>query len=322
MRKGRPLKPWIILSRRGQYSFIGLAIIAVVGSSARPTLQARQKEKAEETSVEQGRDDKAVQDFVSVYRLAPGQNLKRIEPPRSSGAAIWWNRKFGKNAGTGPEQYAVMMFRFRDPNHLENFAGLFGSATEGYPIRNIPDAIGMDVDPAEIDGDRELLKTTVTGDWVFREGVPAERMASSLESVLQRALRRRIKIAFRQVERDVVVARGRYRNSPLPGRSHNQIDLYGKQLVKDANTISSDGDFPAFLKQVGGFIRRPVVDEVEARPKEPISWFHHVRSPFTERMRREDHDEAGVLEHLHEQTGLTFTREMKPVRVLFIERAE
>jgi hypothetical protein len=295
----------------------------VVGSSARPTLQARQKEKAGETPGAQARDDdKAVQDFVSVYRLAPGQNLKRIEPHRSSGAAIWWNRKFGKNAGTGPEQYAVMMFRFRDPDHLENYAGMFGAETQGYPIRNIPGAIGMNVDPAEIDGDRELLKTTVTGDWVFREGVPPERMAGSLESTLQRALRLRIKIAFRQVARDVVVARGRYRYTPLSGRSHNQIDLYGKQLVKDANAGSSTGDFPTFLKQVGGFIGRPVVDEVEAPPKEPISWFHHVRSPFTERMRREDHDEAGVLEHLHEQTGLTFTREMKPVRVLFIERAE
>jgi hypothetical protein len=39
-------------------------------------------------------------------------------------------------------------------------------------------------------------------------------------------------------------------------------------------------------------------------------------------MQREDHDEALVLQHLQEQTGLTFTREKKPIRVLFIERAK
>jgi hypothetical protein len=38
-------------------------------------------------------------------------------------------------------------------------------------------------------------------------------------------------------------------------------------------------------------------------------------------MRREDHDEALVLQHLQEQTGLTFARERKPIRILFIERA-
>ena len=39
-------------------------------------------------------------------------------------------------------------------------------------------------------------------------------------------------------------------------------------------------------------------------------------------MNREDHDEALVLKHLSEQTELKFTREMKPIRVLFIERAK
>ena len=292
----------------------------MVGSSLRTTLQARQNDKGRERPGASGHnDDKAVQEFLRAYGLAPGQNLKRIEPPRSSGAAIWWKSKFGKNAGTGPEGYAVMIFRFRDPDHLENYAGLFGSDTQGYPMRNLPEAIGMDVDPAEIEGDRELLKTTVTGDWVFREGVPAERMAGSLQSILQRVLRLRIKLTFRQVVRDVVVARGRYRYAPLPGRSNNQIDLYGKQLVKDATAVSSD--FRRFLKQVGRFIGRPVVDEVTVPPIEPILCFQHVRSPFTEQMRLEDHDEASVLAHLHEQTGLSFSREMKPVRVLFIERA-
>ena len=55
-------------------------------------------------------------------------------------------------------------------------------------------------------------------------------------------------------------------------------------------------------------------------PAENIEWHYNARSPFTEQMRREDHDEALVLQHLHEQTGLTFTREKKPIRVLFVER--
>ena len=109
---------------------------------------------------------------------------------------------------------------------------------------------------------------------------------------------------------------------PLPGRSKNQVDLYGKQLVKNQYVPHSTEDLPTFLKGVGRFIGRPVVNEVEAGPTEAITWFSHVRSPFTEQMNREDHDEALVLKHLSEQTGLTFTREMKPIRILFIERAK
>lgn len=319
----------VILSRRARYGLIALAMTALVIPSIKGTLQVgqntRDRKDAQDKDLAgaQGEaDDTALQDFLRAYRLAAGQNLKRIEPPRPIGAAVWWKRKFAANGGTGPQGFGAMVFRYGDPDHLENYGGLFGPATQGYPVRNLPEAIGMDVDPAEIEGDPALLQSTVTGDWIFREGVPPVRMVDSLESILQRGLRLRIRLTFRQVERDVVVARGQYHYLPLPGRSKNEIDLYGHQLVKNKNATSGTGDLPNFLKSVGGFIGRPVVNEVETPPKEPISWFNHVRSPFTERMRQEDHDEALVLQHIQEQTGLTFRREMKPIRVMFIERAE
>ena len=78
-------------------------------------------------------------------------------------------------------------------------------------------------------------------------------MAGSLQSILQRMLRRRIKLTFREVAPVMWWSRGRYRYTPLPGRSNNQIDLYGKQLVKDANAVSSD--FRRFLKRVGALYR-------------------------------------------------------------------
>ena len=80
------------------------------------------------------------------------------------------------------------------------------------------------------------------------------------------------------------------------------------------------GKFPTFLKWAGEWIDRPLVSDVEAPPTENIEWYYNARSPFTEQMQREDHDETLVLQHLHEQTGLTFTREKKPIRVLLFER--
>ena len=125
---------------------------------------------------------------------------------------------------------------------------------------------------------------------------------------------------FRSVERDVVVVRGRYRSSPLPARLRKAIDIYGKQIVKNSGAGGGSGDFPEFLQWVGDWVGRPVVNEVQAPPTF-VSWQLHAAQPIHRASAaREDHDEALVLEHLHEQTGLTFTREKKTIRILFVER--
>jgi hypothetical protein len=64
------------------------------------------------------------------------------------------------------------------------------------------------------------------------------------------------------------------------------------------------------------------MNEVETPPTEDVRWHDNARSPSTKEEQRADHDESLVLQHLREQTGLTFTRERKPMRVLFIERAK
>jgi hypothetical protein len=72
---------------------------------------------------------------------------------------------------------------------------------------------------------------------------------------------------------------------------------------------------------VGQWIGRPIVNEVESPPKANVRWHYNERDPSTERTRRGDGDETLVLQHLHEQTGLTFAREKMPIRILFVERA-
>ncbi len=216
-----------------------------------------------------------------------------------------------------------MVFGWSDPGRLKVRASLFdGDRTEGWTLRDLPRWMKLDIYPEQIEGDPQLLKTEVSGDWIVREGVPDEQIVLPLEAIVQRALRQRITMAFRQVERDVVVARGRYRYTPLVGRSDNQIEIYGKYLDDKGMGGGGSGEFPDFLRWVGAWIERPVLNEVEAPPKVNVGWHDNVRSPFTEKEHREDHDEALVLQHLHEQTGLTFTEERRPIRIRFIERAK
>jgi len=315
------------LSRRSRCGFLALAMLALVMPSLRGTPAGRQgsvdrqdAQDATKATPKVDTDEEALKEFLQIYRLVPGQDLKRIELPRPDGIRVHW-KKDHQGREDGLADLVAMTFQWRDPDQLQSWSHRYGQGN-GWSLRELPRYLDMDVYPTEIEGDPNLLKAEVSGDWIYRVGVPDERMAAALESILQRALRLRITVKFRLVERDVVVARGRYRHSPVARRSKNQVEIYGKQIVPNGGGAGGGtGKFPMFLKWVGEWIERPVVSEVEAPPKD-IEWFYNARSPFTEQMHREDHDEALVLQHLQEQTGLTFTREKKPIRVLFIERAK
>ncbi len=316
-----------ILSRRGRYGLFALAMIALVLPSLRGMPAAREgavdrQARADATTAtpKVDTDEQALKEFLQSYRLAPGQNLKRIEPPRPDGIRVYWKRKYPNSQKT-PDEVRSFTFGWSDPDELQVGWSLVGGSA-GFSIQKLPLVMNMDLFPVEIEGDPDLLNKAISGDWVFREGVPPEELVRPLEAILQRALRLRITLAFRQVEHDVVVVRGRYRSAPLVGRSHTAIEIYGKQLVENSAADRRSGKFPEFLRGVSEWIDRPVVNEVESPPTENVGWHYNARYPSTEQERRQDHDEASVLQHVREQTGLTFDREKKPIRVLFIERAK
>ena len=316
------------LARRGRDGLVVLATIALSipslgGRPAQPSVYSADLEQfkaIDDQDTPPKTEDKALEEFLQIYSLDPGQKLKHVPPPRPEGIAAYWKRTRPGFANR-PDQFPAMTFRWSDPDRLVAWA--MTSADAGFSLRDLPRYLEIDVHPTEIEGDPELLKTTVPGDWIYRTGTPGEQLVAALEARLQRILQKRITLKFRQVERDVVVVRGEYRYSPVTGRSKNQVEIYGKQIVPNGGGAGGgSGTFPEFLKWVGNWIERPVVSEVKTPPRESLEWYYNARSPFTEQMRREDHDEALVLHHLQEQTGLTYTRERKPIRVLFIERAK
>jgi len=273
-----------------------------------------------ETQESSKTEDQSLEDFLRIYRLDRDENLKHVPPPRPEGIRAYWKRERAGFANS-PDQFGAMTFRWRDPDRLVNWSMTSGDA--GFRVQDLPKYLEMDIFPFEIDGDPDLLKTAVAGDWIYRVGTPAEQLVKALEIRLQRTLRKRITLKLRTVEREVVVVRGQYRPSPVSGRAKDEIEIYGKQIVPGGGGAGGgSGTYSEFLKWVGEWIKRPVVSEVQTPPKNEFSWFYNARSPFTDQMRREDHDEPLVLQHLHEQTGLTFTRERKPIRILFIERAK
>ena len=266
-------------------------------------------------------DEPAAADFQRSYSLKPGEDLKLIPPPRPRGANAWLEKEKSHLAGR-LEEITAMTFGWRDPDRLKQWSAHFGGH-EGWPLRSIPRYLEMDLHEYEIAGNPELLKTPIRGDWVYREGVSDERKARALEGILKKTLDPKIVVEFRLVERDVVVVRGKYRYAPIGDRTNNQIEIYGKQIVKGGGGHGGgSGKFPEFLKWVGSWIETPVVSEVADPPNEMLSWSYNGRNPATAKERQEDHDETLVLKHLEEQTGLTYTIEHRDIRVLFVDKAK
>jgi hypothetical protein len=165
-------------------------------------------------------------------------------------------------------------------------------------------------------GPKSLLITPLPGDWVYREGITDETFVTELEPILRKEMKLPIHLEFREVPRDVYVAHGTWHLTPLadPRVAKGVVDIYGKELKFGRRAVNrGGGDFADFLRWVGEWIDAPVVSDV-AEPPKRVSWrlsgppfvFDRETSPF-------------VLHNIEVQTGLRFTKETRPVRMLFVE---
>jgi hypothetical protein len=299
---------FLLISRLGGQT--GAAVHGSIGLTQKPG----EAQKAAEPT------DRALEEFLQIYRLDPGEVLKHVPPPRPEGIREYWKRERPGFANR-PDQFGAMTFRWQEPGRLVNWS--MTSADAGFRVRDLPRYLEMDIYPLEIEGQRDLLNLQVAGDWIYRVGTPAERMVSALEIRLQRTLQKRITLRLQTVERDVVVVKGQYRPTSVAGRARDEVEIYAREIVPGGGGAGGgSGTYAEFLKWVGDWIERPIVSEVQPSPSNQFSWFYNARQRATETMRKEDHDEQLVLQHLHEQMGLAFTRERRPIRILFVERAK
>jgi hypothetical protein len=100
----------------------------------------------------------------------------------------------------------------------------------------------------------------------------------------------------------------------------DNVHIFGKSFVPSSGAGGGTGDFNEFLKSLGRWIKTPIINEVQQSPAREISWSYHQRSPFTDQMQKEDHDAEMVLGNISKQTNLKFTKQTRPVKILFVTR--
>ena len=248
--------------------------------------------------------------FDRRYALADGQNLKHVGPPYPPERSDYL---FYTSSNWRYESAASSVFVWD--------GRLRHSGTMG--VNRLEDVLGfvLKFRRGEFDGPAELLNMTVPGDWIIRLGVPKTDFLKPLETILADELKKPIRFTPREVEREVIVAKGRYQFHPLGDLPNERaVHLGTESLATDDGGGGGSGSLTEMLDWLGNRVSRLVIDETES-PNERVQWRDHLA-----RTRNEigADTEAGrallkrVLENVSKQTSLTLHQERRKVRMWFV----
>ena len=300
-------------------AFAGLLVAAFAGS-ATWAISPRSQEKGAKPAASQTDEEKALNACRKVYRLERDQVVKRVAPPFLPERMADAESRFPfLKENRQRRGFPLTLIYHETGGTLQNPSMSFGAQdAKGRQLIHLIEGVAG-IYAQDVEGPKELLETEVSGDFLVREEAPKAEVVAALERILWLECELKIKLTLREVERDVVVVRGKYKFKPRV-EGHDAIDLYGA-TVDEGGSGGGTGDFAMFLDWAGRFIEpsRRFVNEAEAAPKGEISWHLNARGAFTDDERRADHDPKLVLKHLEEQTGLTFNTETRKIRVLFVE---
>jgi hypothetical protein len=201
---------------------------------------------------------------------------------------------------------------------LRNWGMGFGSAT------TLDSVLGwvVQLKRFEYDGPEGLLDVDLPGDWIIRSEMPQEVKLGALEALIARELGRTIRFEKRTVDRQVIVATGRFNfHRPTGTYEGTSVHMYADDADPDEGAGGGMATSLAdFLQRLGDRVNMPVVDRTERIEDMEIPYRHHRSSRV---YREPDELERArklrlLLDHLTEQTELQFKVTTRPVEVWFV----
>jgi hypothetical protein len=255
-----------------------------------------------------------------VYALNAGEALRRVALPLPSA------------------HYEILrrLMPGREPEHIEagvivrwvnGKPAVWGRKSSSAPWYTVADLVRsfLDVPMWELEGDEKLRNLEIAGDFVVDRSAAKERFRAAIERVAGEALGWRVTLAFREVERPVVVLGRRWRYVPVPDRKGEEgppvLELYGAVSVAPVQPDDATEGTPGELANViSNHVGRRVVIEGSGIPPRLRVRRNEVGPGRLDGTATDD--AAMVLRHLEEQTGLQAVEQIRKVRRLVIAPGE
>ena len=149
------------------------------------------------------------------------------------------------------------------------------------------------------------------GDWIVRDDSPRNEQLRSLEEIIYAETNRAIRFEERTIEREVIVASGRYEFEPHPsGNYPNYIPLWNGRLHSSERTVDS---LAMLFGDIEREIKMKIVDETEPVEIATIryKWVKPDPEPTGDKI-------SALLDYLSETTSLQFKVERRPAQIWFV----
>ena len=253
--------------------------------------------------------------FEAAYSLKNGELLRYIPPPFIRERMTYYRTDETNQARAIPSGPDYVVFR-QSGSELRRASMGFG-----YKQHSLQQILGgyFNFWRYEFDDPDQLLNISLPGDWTIREDANREDLLAALEPIIQKAAGRRIHFEKRAVERDVIVAHGTAKDLDW----QTKVQIYAEKKVQGGDSGTSHGNLQGLVGAVGEPIGIYMINEaktVEPEPKGAASfgWDYYLDANSSKMGDRREELTDKVLKNVAEQTGLTFTRERRPVDVWFV----
>jgi hypothetical protein len=248
--------------------------------------------------------------FDRRYALADGQVLKRVAPPfpPERSESIFESQDWRHGAG--------YVHRFRYDGTLTDEGESGENARMG--LRELLRFL-VRLRSYEYEGPDDLLRREIAGDWIYRAGTSQRDLIAALGTILREELGLRITIEHREVEREVIVVRGRYQFRPLQSGDAGRVLNVFAEAVPSQEYHGDDwsGNLRKLLDRLGDQLGRRFLDESQTPGELKIMWRDHLALSAPELGRDSERGRVmrdRLLENLSKQTSLEFRREIRKDR--------
>ncbi len=187
---------------------------------------------------------------------------------------------------------------------------LYSEQNDGGTIADLLRAFG--IRPWEYEGSTELLQKRIPGDWVKRKGVKPESLVNCLVRILNEQRKMPIVIRKKAIDKEVVIAKGRFEFRPLSGdTSHKEIHLFIKKPDPFDNIRGGggSGSVSNLLDYLGRIGKIHIINQCQFRTDQQIQWRQH--SSAWERIHTDPASFDALLEIVSSQTSLQFQKERR-----------
>jgi thiol-disulfide isomerase/thioredoxin len=252
--------------------------------------------------------------FDRIYCLGTNEVLKRIRPPFIPERLAYYQSEHPTQASYIAE--APESFFFLWDKGLER--ALWRSSVP--TLREIVTRVAQ-LPQYELDGMPEVFNKELPGDWIARKNARPEEVLKALEQAVLREFNPPVRFERKRVEQEVLVARGRFQFTPLPGSYDDDwIHVYSDALDAKGTSGGGSGDFETFLRELGETaLGMQVLNHVEAPPKGILAWGWHG-SGIIRNLKvagEKDRKLHLLIENLTRQTGLQFEVRRESVEIWY-----